>query len=130
MALDSLWIRIIRESPYFLAHTHLPGWRLSVSPRPDPALSSASLGAADAWWLGAVAVAVRMLPVTFMSGALVLRGGGLIPAVLSLWETREPRGAGAAGRRATMTWDASGLLRAPQECATMGRQCRHYAREG
>src|ERR1039457_2170674 len=129
MALDSLWIRIIRESPYFLAHTHLPGWRLSVSPRPDRALSSASLGAVDAWRLGTVAV--RMLPVTFMSGALVLRGGGLIPPVaLSLWEAREPRGAGAAGRRATMTRDASGLLRAPQECATMCRQYRHCAREG
>ena len=98
MALDSLWIRIIRESPYFLAHTHLPGWRLSVSPRPDPALSSASLGAVDAWRLGAVAV--RMLPVRFMSGALVLRGGGLIPSRFSLEarESREPTRQGVGQR--------------------------------
>ena len=72
----------------------------------------------------------KMLPVAFMSGALVLRGGGLSarPRSHSGKKPVNP-GSGAAGRRATMTRDACGLLRVPSECATIGRQYRHSARK-
>lgn len=105
-------------------------WLISQPASPDPTCARAPDAAAGSQasvslTLGAVAVGV--LPVTSMSGALVSRGGAL--TARPRFNSVNPGGPARQGVRATMTWDASGLLRVPRECATMGRQYRHCAQK-